>query len=187
MMVGGVAMGGGMMGGSGGDYGLAEPVGIIGAIRGIFSFLPNWLATLMTALILLLLAMLVGWIVGKVVGGILYPNPDKQSLLNQKQKFAVLGASILLFGITIFALNYKEPVPDEFGSSMPVGGEMTPEGEEMLPEGEDAEGMTPEGESDESSAADGEAEADGAGDGEQLLPDTDAGALPPATEEAVPQ
>ena len=74
----------GMGGGTGAG---ASTGGSFAWYQNLMAGLPGWLSTLITAVLLLLLAALVGWIVGRIVGGILYPNPEKQSLLNKKQKF----------------------------------------------------------------------------------------------------
>ena len=75
----------GMIGGSSG--------GFIDGLKQSLSFLPNWAAILIIALGVILSAMLVGWIFGKIIGSILYPDPDKQSILTKQQKFIALGGA----------------------------------------------------------------------------------------------
>ena len=93
-----MAMGGygdmGMMGGS------TAGTGLIDSLKTKLSFLPEWAAILVIAVLVILAAMLVGWIGGKIIGSILYPDPDKQSILSKKQKFMVLGGAIAAIALT---------------------------------------------------------------------------------------
>ena len=143
-----MAMGGygdmGMMGGS------TAGTGLIDSLKTKLSFLPEWAAVLVIAVMVILAAMLVGWIGGKIVGSILYPEPDKPSLLSKKQKFMVLGGAIAAIALTIFALTYT-PAPDTGDETLPTGGEMT---DEMFTDGESQDGEILEEESSEEEVTD---------------------------------
>ena len=88
----------GMMGMTGGSGGLID------SLKAKLSFLPEPVAILVIAAGVILLAMLVGFIGGKIIGSILYPDPDKPSILSKKQKFAVLGGVVAAIAVTLFAL-----------------------------------------------------------------------------------
>ena len=111
-----------------GDMGMMDAAagggGVIESLKAKLSFLPGWASILVIAVLVILAAMLVGWIGGKIIGSILYPDPEKQSILSKKQKGLVLGGAVAAVALA--------PKPEE--DSLPVGGEMT-DGE--LPEGED--------------------------------------------------
>lgn len=120
---GGGYYGGGGPGSMGGDMGMigGSSGGFIDGLKQSLSFLPNWAAILIIALGVILSAMLVGWIFGKIIGSILYPDPDKQSILTKQQKFIALGGAILAIGLTLFALTYvPKPKVDDIP---PAGGE----------------------------------------------------------------
>ena len=63
----------------------------------------------------------VGFIGGKIIGSILYPDPDKPSILSKKQKFAVLGGVVAAIAVTLFALTYT-PLVDTGDDALPVDG-----------------------------------------------------------------
>lgn len=105
----------GMMGMTGGSGGLID------SLKAKLSFLPEPVAILVIAAGVILLAMLVGFIGGKIIGSILYPDPDKPSILSKKQKFAVLGGVVAAIGVTLFALTYTPPV-DTGDDALPVDG-----------------------------------------------------------------
>ena len=82
-----------------GDMGMMDAAagggGVIESLKAKLSFLPGWASILVIAVLVILAAMLVGWIGGKIIGSILYPDPEKQSILSKKQKFLVLGGDHL--------------------------------------------------------------------------------------------
>lgn len=145
-----MAMGGygdmGMMGGS------TAGTGLIDSLKTKLSFLPEWAAILVIAVLVILAAMLVGWIGGKIIGSILYPDPDKQSILSKKQKFMVLGGAIAAIALTIFALTYT-PAPDTDDDALPTGENVSMDGMDGMEGMEGTDGEIPEEEStDEESA-----------------------------------
>lgn len=145
-----MAMGGygdmGMMGGS------TAGTGLIDSLKTKLSFLPEWAAILVIAVLVILAAMLVGWIGGKIIGSILYPDPDKQSILSKKQKFMVLGGAIAAIALTIFALTYT-PAPDTGDDALPTGENVSMDGMDGMEGMEGTDGEIPEEEStDEESA-----------------------------------
>ena len=148
-----MAMGGygdmGMMGGS------TAGTGLIDSLKTKLSFLPEWAAILVIAVLVILAAMLVGWIGGKIIGSILYPDPDKQSILSKKQKFMVLGGAIAAIALTIFALTYT-PAPDTGDDALPTGENVSMDGMDgregtdgEIPEEESTDGETTDEESTE--------------------------------------
>lgn len=142
-----MAMGGygdmGMMGGS------TAGTGLIDSLKTKLSFLPEWAAILVIAVMVILVAMLVGWIGGKIIGSILYPDPDKQSILSKKQKFMVLGGAIAAIALTIFALTYT-PAPDTGDDALPTGENVSMDGTDgEIPEEESTDGETTDEESTE--------------------------------------
>ena len=142
----------GMMGMTGGSGGLID------SLKAKLSFLPEPVAILVIAAGVILLAMLVGFIGGKIIGSILYPDPDKPSILSKKQKFAVLGGVVAAIAVTLFALTYTPPV-DTGDDALPVDGMtdgMTDGTDEGL-DGESADGEA--GETTDGETAD--AETDG--------------------------
>ena len=145
-----LAMGGygdmGMMGGS------AAGTGLIDSIKTKLSFLPEWAAILVIAVLVILAAMLVGWISGKIIGSILYPDPDKQSILSKKQKFMVLGGAIAAITLTIFALTYT-PAPDTGDDALPTGENVSMDGMDGM---EGTDGEIPEEESTDGETTDEE-------------------------------
>ena len=132
-----MAMGGygdmGMMGGS------TAGTGLIDSLKTKLSFLPEWAA-------ILVIAVLVGWIGGKIIGSILYPDPDKQSILSKKQKFMVLGGAIAAIALTIFALTYT-PAPDTGDDALPTGENVSMDGMDGMDGMEGTDGEIPEEES----------------------------------------
>lgn len=145
-----MAMGGygdmGMMGGS------TAGTELIDSLKTKLSFLPEWAAILVIAVLVILAAMLVGWIGGKIIGSILYPDPDKQSILSKKQKFMVLGGAIAAIALTIFALTYT-PAPDTGDDALPTGENVSMDGMDGMDGMEGTDGEIPEEEStDEESA-----------------------------------
>lgn len=139
-----MAMGGygdmGMMDGS------TAGTGLIDSLKTKLSFLPEWAAILMIAVLVILAAMLVGWIGGKIIGSILYPDPDKQSILSKKQKFMVLGGAIAAIALTIFALTYT-PAPDTGDDALPTGENVSMDGMDGMDGMEGTDGEIPEEES----------------------------------------
>ena len=136
-----MAMGGygdmGMMGGS------TAGTGLIDSLKTKLSFLPEWAA------------MLVGWIGGKIIGSILYPDPDKQSILSKKQKFMVLGGAIAAIALTIFALTYT-PAPDTGDDALPTGENVSMDGMDGMDGMEGTDGEIPEEESTDGETTDEE-------------------------------
>ena len=118
-----MAMGGygdmGMMGGS------TAGTGLIDSLKTKLSFLPEWAAILVIAVMVILVAMLVGWIGGKIIGSILYPDPDKQSILS------------------IFALTYT-PAPDTGDDALPTGENVSMDGMDGMDGMEGTDGEIPE-------------------------------------------
>ena len=150
----------GMMGMTGGSGGLID------SLKAKLSFLPEPAAILVIAAGVILLAMLVGFIGGKIVGSILYPDPDKPSILSKKQKFAVLGGVVAAIAVTLFALTYTPPV-DAGEDALPVDG-MSDGMTDGMADGTD-EGFADGGETvDDGGAADGE--ADGSNSVEEEAP-----------------
>lgn len=148
-----MAMGGygdmGMMGGS------TAGTGLIDSLKTKLSFLPEWAAILVIAVLVILAAMLVGWIGGKIIGSILYPDPDKQSILSKKQKFMVLGGAIAAIALTIFALTYT-PAPDTGDDALPTGENVSMDGMDGMDGMEGTDGEIPEEESTDGETADEE-------------------------------
>ncbi len=145
-----MAMGGygdmGMMGGS------TAGTGLIDSLKTKLSFLPEWAVILVIAVLVILAAMLVGWIGGKIIGSILYPDPDKQSILSKKQKFMVLGGAIAAIALTIFALTYT-PAPDTGDDALPTGENVSMDGMDGM---EGTDGEIPEEESTDGETTDEE-------------------------------
>lgn len=145
-----MAMGGygdmGMLGGS------TAGTGLIDSLKTKLSFLPEWAAILVIAVLVILAAMLVGWIGGKIIGSILYPDPDKQSILSKKQKFMVLGGAIAAIALTIFALTYT-PAPDTGDDALPTGENVSMDGMDGM---EGTDGEIPEEESTDGETTDEE-------------------------------
>lgn len=141
-----MAMGGygdmGMMGGS------TAGTGLIDSLKTKLSFLPEWAVILVIAVLVILAAMLVGWIGGKIIGSILYPDPDKQSILSKKQKFMVLGGAIAAIALTIFALTYT-PAPDTGDDALPTGENVSMDGMDGMDGMESTDGETTDEESTE--------------------------------------
>ena len=148
-----MAMGGygdmGMMGGS------TAGTGLIDSLKTKLSFLPEWAAILVIAVLVILAAMLVGWIGGKIIGSILYPDPDKQSILSKKQKFMVLGGAIAAIALTIFALPYT-PAPDTGDDALPTGENVSMDGMDGMDGMEGIDGEIPEEESTDGETTDEE-------------------------------
>lgn len=148
-----MAMGGygdmGMMGGS------TAGTGLIDSLKTKLSFLPEWAAILVIAVLVILAAMLVGWIGGKIIGSILYPDPDKQSILSKKQKFMVLGGAIAAIALTIFALTYT-PAPDTGDDALPTGENVSMDGMDGMDGMEGTDGEIPEEESTDGETTDEE-------------------------------
>lgn len=148
-----MAMGGygdmGMMGGS------TAGTGLIDSLKTKLSFLPEWVAILVIAVLVILAAMLVGWIGGKIIGSILYPDPDKQSILSKKQKFMVLGGAIAAIALTIFALTYT-PAPDTGDDALPTGENVSMDGMDGMDGMEGTDGEIPEEESTDGETTDEE-------------------------------
>ena len=148
-----MAMGGygdmGMMGGS------TAGTGLIDSLKTKLSFLPEWAAILVIAVLVILAAMLVGWIGGKIIGSILYPDPDKQSILSKKQKFMVLGGAIAAIALTIFALTYT-PAPDTGDDALPTGENVSMDGMDGMDGMEGTDGEIPEEEPTDSETTDEE-------------------------------
>ena len=148
-----MAMGGygamGMMGGS------AAGTGLIDSIKTKLGFLPEWAGILVIAVLVILAAMLVGWIGGKIIGSILYPDPDKQSILSKKQKFMVLGGAIAAIALTIFALTYT-PAPDTGDDALPTGENVSMDGMDGMDGMEGTDGEIPEEESTDGETTDEE-------------------------------
>lgn len=148
-----MAMGGygdmGMMGGS------TAGTGLIDSLKTKLSFLPEWAAILVIAVLVILAAMLVGWIGGKIIGSILYPDPDKQSILSKKQKFMVLGGAIAAIALTIFALTYT-PAPDTGDDALPTGENVSMDGMDGMDGMEGTDGEIPEYESTDGETTDEE-------------------------------
>lgn len=148
-----MAMGGygdmGMMGGS------TAGTGLIDSLKTKLSFLPEWATILVIAVLVILAAMLVGWIGGKIIGSILYPDPDKQSILSKKQKFMVLGGAIAAIALTIFALTYT-PAPDTGDDALPTGENVSMDGMDGMDGMEGTDGEIPEEESTDGETTDEE-------------------------------
>ena len=148
-----MAMGGygdmGMMGGS------TAGTGLIDSLKTKLSFLPEWAAILVIAVLVILAAMLVGWIGGKIIGSILYPDPDKQSILSKKQKFMVLGGAIAAIALIIFALTYT-PAPDTGDDALPTGENVSMDGMDGMDGMEGTDGEIPEEESTDGETTDEE-------------------------------
>ena len=120
MMVGGY--GGGYMGGSPSGMGGEES----GMISSLMSTMPSWLQVVVTAAAVILGALFLGWVIGQVVGRVMYPDPNKPSVLNKKERtiyIGVLAAAMVL--IVILALPKKEkPAEPAVDPSISVNGEV---------------------------------------------------------------
>ena len=110
-------------GGYDGMSGTGVEGGMLDGIKSVLATFPTWLSTLIIAVVILGLAALVGMIIGKIVGNILYPDPEKQSILSRRQKLVCLGMLVAAFAVAIFALVY-EPQP-QMGEELPVDGEIS--------------------------------------------------------------
>ncbi len=74
-------------------------------LSAFISTLPPWLITLMGTLAVLLVAALAGYLLGKVYCAARYPNPEKRSVLNVKQRFLFLGVLIIICAALISAFS----------------------------------------------------------------------------------
>lgn len=126
-----------------------------GMISTLMSTMPSWLQVAVTAAAVILGSLLLGWVIGQVGGRVMYPDPNKPSVLNKKERIiyiGVLAAAMVL--IVILALPKKEKPVDPTGDpSIGVNGEVdNPDGdgtEDSLDDSTSDEGdgeeSTPEG------------------------------------------
>lgn len=115
-----VSMGGGGMvggGGMGAGIGMTEPT-LWNKIMEFMGTLPPWLSTIIMAAAVILIAMFVGMIVGQIIGRVIYPNPDKPSVLNKKEKMIFSGVLAVAVVLVVVMVMPKSEKPDD----LEVGG-----------------------------------------------------------------
>ncbi|MEG1044253.1 MAG: hypothetical protein RSF81_05675 [Oscillospiraceae bacterium] len=132
--------GGDMSGGMGGGEMTGEKVNVI---KQFLDGLPPWLSTIIMLLAVVLIALIVGKIIGKIIGNLIYPDPEKESIFNLKQRLAIFLVVVLTLGVSGFMI-YKSQNPakkddimasesgDGMTSDMLENGEGSTENGEML-------------------------------------------------------
>lgn len=112
-----------MMSGMNGMDGMSQP----NPITQLLESMPDWLSSLVITLAVLAIAALAGVVLGRVYSWIRYPNPEKPSMFNWKQKVVFLAVLVIGVGFLYYSIFVPEPdptLPDEGGS---ISGEMSGE------------------------------------------------------------
>lgn len=112
----------GMMYGGGYGDSMSDAGGATGAsgkfafITKFFDSLPPWLSTIVIILLVVLAAWIIGKIIGKIIGNLIYPDPDKETVFNLKQRLIIFAIVLATLGIS-GALIYNSQKPKDIESS----------------------------------------------------------------------
>ena len=81
---------------------------------GFLSKMPIWLSTIIMLVAILIIGLLLGKIIGKIIGNIVYPDPEKETVFNLKQRITIVSivvATLAISGAVIY-ISQKPPKDD---------------------------------------------------------------------------